>query len=92
MRIQLTKRFLACVRKLGATDVAAVDDALAGLLASFGRPHTHLGQSVRPLRPPVYELRATLALRIIFVRAGDVLRVDFVGDHRAVANYLKNSR
>jgi hypothetical protein len=44
---------------------------------------------VRPLRPPVYELCASRTLRIVFVRYGDVLRVDFVGDHAAVRRYLR---
>jgi hypothetical protein len=39
---------------------------------------------------PFYELRATLALRIVFVREGDLLIVDFVGDHDAVADYIRN--
>lgn len=92
MKIQLTKRFLAAVKKLSAADTAAVDAALAQLLEHFGRPHEHYGVSVRPLRPPVYELRATRALRIVFVRHGDVLKVDFVGTHGEVSDYLKNSR
>jgi hypothetical protein len=89
VQIELTKRFLASVRKLSESDAGAIDAALAELLANFGRPHAHIGASVRPLLPPVYELRVSLALRIIFVRYGDVLRVDFVGDHAAVRRYLR---
>jgi hypothetical protein len=92
MQIQLTKRFLAAVRKLSAADALAVDAALTELLATFGRPRVHTGRSVRPLRAPVYEMRATLALRIVFVRSGDMLRVDFVGSHGEVSDYLRNSR
>ena len=90
MQIELTKRFLAAARKLPAEEVARVDAALAVLSETFGRPHLHAGRSVRLLRKDVYELRASLAARIIFVRAGPVLRVDFVGDHDAVADYLRN--
>jgi hypothetical protein len=91
VRIELTKRFLAAVRRLGADDAAAVDAALASLLATFGRPHAHGGKSVRVLRPPLFELRATRDLRLLFVREADVLRVDFVGDHGAVTDYLRNT-
>ena len=90
MEIELTKRFLAAARHLVAVDAAAVDAALAQLLTNFGRPHAHTGTSVRPLRPPVYELRATRALRVLFVRHGEILKVDFVGDHDAVRRYLSN--
>ena len=89
MQIELTNRFLAVVKRLPGPDVVAVDAALTELLANFGRPHTHVGGGVRPLVPPVYELRASRALRIVFVRYGDVLRVDFVGDHAAVRRNLR---
>lgn len=88
MEIRLTKRFLAAVRRLPAADAAAVDSALA----TFGRPHAHAGGSVRPIRAPVYELRATLALRVVFARDGDALKVDFVGTHAEVQRYLRNTR
>jgi hypothetical protein len=92
MRILLTKRFLACVKKLSAPDAEAVDAALEILPATFGTPHAHAGQSVRVLRPPVYELRATLALRVVFMRSKDALWVDFVGTHDEVRAFLKNRR
>jgi hypothetical protein len=47
---------------------------------------------VRVLHPPVYELRATLALRVVFVRSKDALLVDFVGTHDEVRAFLKNRR
>jgi len=92
VEIRLTKRFLAAVRRLPAADAAAVDTALAQLLATFGRPHVHTGGSVRPIRAPVYELRATLALRVVFTRDGDTLKVDFVGTHADLQRYLRNTR
>jgi hypothetical protein len=90
MRILLTKRFLACVKKLSANDAEAVDSALGYLSATFGTPHSHAGNSVRVLRPPVYELRATLALRVVFVRSKNTLLADFVGTHDEVRAFLKN--
>ena len=92
MKVLLTKRFLAAASKLAREERRAVDAALSSLLATYGRPHAHAGGSVRPLKPPVYELRASLALRVVFVRDGDALKVDFVGDHGAVRDYLRNSR
>jgi hypothetical protein len=77
---------------LPADEVGTVDEALASLADTFGRPHRHAGKSVRFLRRDVFELRASRSLRVIFVRAGSVLRVDFVGNHDAVADYLRNRR
>lgn len=92
MKVLLTKRFLAAASELSRADRLALDTALSGLLGTYGRPHAHTGGSVRPLKPPVYELRASLALRVVFVREGDTLKVDFVGDHSAVRDYLRNRR
>ena len=92
MKVLLTKRFLAAASRLAVTDRGAVEVALADLSSTFGRPHAHRGGSVRPLYPPVYELRVTLALRVVFVRSGDSFIVDFVGDHDAVRDYLRNRR
>ena len=90
MRLQLTKRFLAGVKKLSAPDRAAVDVALSGRLSTFGHPYAHGGKSVRVLKAPLYEVRATLSLRIVFVRQGDSLIADIVGTHGEVIKYLKN--
>ena len=92
MKVLLTKKFLAAASKLSGEDRAAVDAALSGLLDTYGRPHAHSGGSVRPLKHPVYELRASLALRVVFVRDGDALKVDFVGDHDEVRDYMRNKR
>ena len=92
MPIELTKRFLDAVRRLPAEEVGTVDGALATLAETFGRLHQHTGKSVRFLRKDVFELWASRSLRLIFVRAGSVLRVDFVGNHDAVADYLRNRR
>jgi hypothetical protein len=90
--IELTKRFLAAVKKLPDEDAAAVDAALAQLSGTFGRPHVHAGTSIRGLRPPIYELRATRVLRVVFLHRGSLLKVDFVGTHAEVAAYLRNAR
>lgn len=92
MKIELTKRFLAAVRRLPDEDAGAVDTALARLSATFGRPHAHTGASVRPIRPPLYELRATRGLRVVFLHCGGVLKVDFVGSHAEIAAYVRNAR
>lgn len=92
MKIALTKRFLAAAGKLSDAERAATDAALSVLLATYGRPHAHTGASVRPLKPPVYEMRISLDLRVVFVRVADTLKVDFVGNHDAVRAYLKNMR
>lgn len=91
MRVELTKRFLIAARKRSADERSVIDAALTAMLQSFDQPHVHRGYSVRVLRRDVFELRASRALRLIFVCEGDVRRVDFVGSHDEVADYLRNS-
>ena len=50
----------------------------------------HSGAGLRRLAPGLYEVRAGLALRVIFDVAGGLLRCDFVGNHDDVRAYLKN--
>jgi len=90
--IEHTKRVHAAVKELPNEETAAVDAALAQLAGTFGRPHVHAGTSIRGLRPPIYEFRATRALRVVFLHRGSLLKVDFVGTHAEVATYLRNAR
>lgn len=86
----LTKRFLALAKNLPATAHPAIDAALRLLPETWGRPHAHRGVSVRVLSRGAYEIRAGLALRIIFLPIGDELRCDFIGTHAEVKRYLRN--
>jgi hypothetical protein len=45
---------------------------------------------VRVLSRGAYEIRAGLALRIIFLPIGHELRCDFIGTHAEVKRYLRN--
>lgn len=89
-RVTLTKRFLALAKALPAAERTEIDAALKSLPETWGRPHAHRGASVRVLKTPAYELRAGLALRVIFFALGDELRCDFVGTHDEVRRYLRN--
>jgi hypothetical protein len=63
--------------------------ALAEIPAAFGRPHLHGGLDIRQLRRGVFEARVGLSLRAVFVRLGDTLRVQLIGDHGKVQRYLR---
>ena len=63
--------------------------ALAEIPAAFGWPHLHGGLGIRQLRRGVFEARVGLSLRAVFVRLGDTLRVQLIGDHGKVQRFLR---
>jgi hypothetical protein len=63
--------------------------ALRGLPVAFGRPHMHVGLGIRQLRHGIYEFRVGLSLRAIFVRFGNVIEIQMIGNHDEVRKYLR---
>ena len=90
LRVVLNPRAAAGLRKLAPETQAGVVAALRQITEAFGRPHVHAGLGLRQLRPGLYEIRASLELRVLFQRDGEDLVVKLIGDHGAVRDYLKN--
>lgn len=77
-------------KKLTPAQAARVDNALARLEQSFGRPHLRAGIGVRSIGQ-FFECRAGLDLRILFVaRAGDLILVT-VGNHDQIRAFIKQT-
>ena len=89
-RVVLTKRFLSLAGKLAPAEIDVVNGALRALPDLWGKPHAHSGYALRRLAPGLYEIRAGLALRIVFDAVGGLLRCDFVDHHDDVQAYLRN--
>jgi len=83
--IETTKRFRSAVKGREAE----VARALAQIQAGFGHPHRHAGLGIRKLAPKLFECRAGLNLRLMFLARRGVLAFDFAGDHAEVQNYLR---
>jgi len=76
--------------KLTPQQRARVDDAVARLEQSFGRPHEHGGIGIRSIGR-FFECRAGLQLRILFVvRDGDLVLVT-TGNHNHIARFLRDA-
>lgn len=82
------KRLSALARKERADCLLALCD----LSEAFGRPHVHSGLSVRKLGASVFECRAGLDLRFVFLDRGGDLFVFFLGDHDEVTKLLRGGR
>lgn len=85
--VELTKRFRKLVRD--ARREEEVIAALRQVEEGFGQPHRHTGLSIRKLGKNLYECRTSLDWRLVFEAEKGRLTFDFVGDHRAVLNYLR---
>ena len=83
--IETTRRFRAAI-KGWETEVTRI---LVEMQHGFGDPHRHAGLGIRKLQSGVFECRAGLSLRLIFLARKGVLTFDFAGNHGQVKNYLR---
>jgi hypothetical protein len=83
--IETTRRFRRAIRGREAEVLRALRQVQEG----FGQPHLHAGLSIRKLADGLFECRAGLDLRLVFLARRGVLTFDFAGDHDGVQNYLK---
>lgn len=65
---------------------------LCELPDAFGRPHAHGGIGIRKLGNKLFECRAGLSLRFIFLERPDEFYVSFLGNHDEVKTLLKSSK
>jgi mRNA-degrading endonuclease RelE of RelBE toxin-antitoxin system len=90
LRVLLSPRFLATLKRLSETDVNRTEEALRVLPDCFGLPHRHAGISIRRLRKNMYECRAGLKVRILFRVHAQALEVLFAGNHDEVRRFVRN--
>ena len=87
--VLLSPRFFAALKTLSDADVTRVEEALRVLPGCFGRPHLHVGISIRRLRKNIFECRAGLKVRILFRATPQTLDVFFVGNHDDVRRLIR---
>jgi len=90
MRVQHTKAFLRSLRGRQDDELQAVAASMAQAAEGFGKPHVHAGTGIRRLANNLFECRAGLELRLLFMRDQDALIFVFAGTHDEVQDYLYN--
>jgi hypothetical protein len=90
VRIELHPRLLKTARKLSGVERRAVEGALEQLREGFGRPHLHTGLGIRRLRKNLFECRAGLELRVLFLAERGVLTAYDVMTHSEVQKFLRD--
>lgn len=91
MTLSFREPFRRAVRSLQARDQAAVLRVLLELEAALAQPHEHGGLGLRKLHPTeVWDARAGLDLRVLFLLARDHAILMFAGAHDEVQRFLKS--
>jgi hypothetical protein len=89
MRIELHPRFQKRVGTMRAGERDRIAASLRALRDGFGRPHLHSGLGIRRLHQDLFECRAGLHWRIIFLAEKGVLTAYDVMTHDEVRAWLR---
>ena len=84
-----TARFRRTYHQLQAADQQVVDSALRRLEEYLNSGQAPVGLGVKKLGPGVFEVRAGLALRIVYVKEGPRVVLALLGDHDEVHRFLR---
>ena len=91
MRVFYNKSFFRSFSKLDALEREAVKEAMDSFMASVEESLAiSRGVGLKRLRRAYFEIRAGLALRVLFRREKDVMEWLFVGNHDEIGRFLKH--
>lgn len=90
MRIDLHPRFQKRVASLRVSDRDQIATCLRALQGGFGHPHLHSGLGIRRLRDDLFECRAGLHWRLIFLAEKGVITAYDVMTHDQVRAWLRS--
>lgn len=84
-----TARFRRAYHRLQESEQHLVDHALTGLAAYLETGCAPVGLGLKKLGSGVFEARAGLGLRIVYVEEGDRLILALLGHHDEVRRFLR---
>ena len=87
--VVLTARFRRAYHRLHAADQEIADHALRQLAVHLKTRRASVGLGAKKLGPGLYEARAGLALRLVYVEEGPQIVVALLGTHDDVRRFLK---
>jgi len=90
-RLIVKARFQRTYDRLSAAEQDLVKKALRSLRTYLDTGQAPSGLGVKKLGPGVYEFRAGLALRGVYVEEAAVLALALLGSHDEVRRFLKRS-
>lgn len=90
MRYRVSARFDRSLKRLDPVRKARVKDALDRLVAAFEMGQVVSGLGLKQLRPGLWELRAGLADRVLFLRSGGMVEFLVAGNHEEIHRVLRS--
>ena len=84
-----TARFRRAYYRLQEPDQHLVAHVLAGLAAYLETGRAPIGLGLKKLGPGVFEARAGLGLRIVYVEEGNRMMLALLGHHDEVRRFLR---
>ena len=88
-RVVSTERFERAYHQLNDPDQEIVNGALLRLSRYLETRQASVGLGIKKLGPGVFEVRAGLFLRIVYIEEGFQVFLAFLGDHDEVRRFLK---
>lgn len=88
--VVITRRFQQAYRRLTPPEQDLVDAALRQLQTYLQAGSAPVGLGLKRLHRRTYEVRAGLALRLVYVVEGNTVYVALLGRHDEVQRFLKN--
>ena len=84
-----TARFRRAYHRLQESEQHLVDHALTGLAEYLDTGRAAIGLGLKKLGPGVFEARAGLGLRIVYVEEGNRMMLALLGHHDEVRRFLR---
>ena len=82
-------RFLRAYHRLSDADRGLVDSALRHFQDYLHTGHAPVGLGIKHVGGRTYELRVSLALRIVYVIEGSEVALSLLGNHDEVRRFLR---
>lgn len=92
MRVTFTPSFLKQLEKLDPRVKASANDAAGKVIDFYELRIKAPGLGVKRLRGDIWEARAGLKIRVLYLLNGDELRFVLAGTHEDVRRYLARAR
>ena len=89
MRYRFTPSYEKCFRALSADRASRVRKTLQNLAGLFETGEMPAGLGLKPLVHGIWEVRAGLADRVLFLKSGDLVEFILIGTHDEIRKFLK---
>lgn len=92
MRYKFLNSFEGSLQKLSFEEKEQIRKSIHQLIDAFEAQAIPPGLGLKKISPSLWELRAGLKLRVVFVLEKDLVKWSLVGNHNEVRRFIKNDK